>query len=97
MSFRIIDVIEWEDQGPNDIMQRVPEVGQGDIRYGSQLIVRPSQVAIFIKEGKALDIFTEGRYTLDPKNINQKFVHLTNFSINKRNTQKFVQNNDKKD
>jgi len=69
MSFRIIDVIEWEDQVPNDIMQRVPEVGQGDIRYGSQLIVRPSQVAIFIKEGKALDIFTEGRYTLDPKNL----------------------------
>ena len=41
--------------------------------------------------------FATEKYTLDPKNINQKFVHLTNFSINKRNTQKFVQNNDKKD
>ena len=41
--------------------------------------------------------FSTEKYTLDPKNINQKFVHLTNFSINKRNTQKFVQNNEKKD
>jgi len=69
MGLRIIDVIEWPDQGPNDIMQRVPAQGQGDIRYGSQLIVRPSQVAIFVKEGKALDVFTEGRYTLSSKNL----------------------------
>ena len=41
--------------------------------------------------------FATEKYTLDHKNINQKFVHLTNFSINKRHTQKFVQNNDKKD
>ncbi len=34
--------------------------------------------------------FATEKYTLDPKNINQKFVHLTNFSINKKNTQKFV-------
>ena len=41
--------------------------------------------------------FATEKYTLDPKNINQKFIHLTNFSINKKNTQKFVQNNDKKE
>jgi tubulin polyglutamylase TTLL4 len=34
--------------------------------------------------------FATEKYTLDPKNINQKFIHLTNFSINKKNTQKFV-------
>lgn len=69
MALRIIDVIEWTDQGPDDIVQRVPEKGQGDIRLGSQLIVRPSQVAYFVREGKPLDGFTEGRYTLSTYNL----------------------------
>lgn len=38
--------------------------------------------------------FATEKYNLDPENINQKFVHLTNFSINKKNTSKFVKNND---
>jgi len=38
--------------------------------------------------------FATEKYNLDPRNINQKFVHLTNFSINKKNTSKFVKNND---
>ena len=37
---RIIDVIEWPDQGPTEMVQRVPEQGAGDIRLGSQVIVR---------------------------------------------------------
>lgn len=37
--------------------------------------------------------FATEKYTMDPRLMNQKFVHLTNFSINKRNT-KFVKNND---
>lgn len=69
MALRIIDVIEWPDQGPADIMQRIPESGQGDIRFGSQLIVRPSQVALFVRDGKVIDTFTEGRHTLEAKNL----------------------------
>ena len=37
--------------------------------------------------------FATEPYTNDPKAIGAKFVHLTNFSINKKNT-KFVKNND---
>jgi membrane protease subunit (stomatin/prohibitin family) len=66
---RIIDVVEWADQGPNDIVQREPGQGQGDIRLGSQLIVRPSQVAMFVRDGKVLDVFTEGRHTLTTYNL----------------------------
>ena len=66
---RIIDVIEWPDQGSTDIMQRVPEQGAGDIRIGSQVIARGSQVAVFFRDGKALDVFREGRYTLSTMNI----------------------------
>lgn len=69
MGARIIDVIEWPDQGPTDIVQRVPEQGQGDIRLGSQVIVRPSQVAHFVRDGKALDAFNEGRHTLTTYNL----------------------------
>ena len=66
---RIIDVIEWADQAPNEMVRREPPAGAGDIRFGSQLIVRPGQVATFVKEGKALDQFSEGRHTLSTKNI----------------------------
>lgn len=38
--------------------------------------------------------FATELYSLDPKTIDKKFVHLTNFSINKKNTAKFVKNND---
>jgi len=41
--------------------------------------------------------FATELYTVDPKTINQKYVHLTNFSINKKNANKFVQNDDNSD
>jgi membrane protease subunit (stomatin/prohibitin family) len=69
MALRLIDVVEWTDQGPNDLVQRIPEQGQGEIRLGSQVIVRPSQVAMFVRDGKALDTFTEGRHTLTTYNL----------------------------
>ena len=66
---QIIDVVEWPDQGPNDIVKRVPESGPGDIRLGSQVIVRGAQVAVFYRDGKALDSFQEGRHTLTTANL----------------------------
>lgn len=41
--------------------------------------------------------FATEPYTNDVKTINQRFVHLTNFSINKKNTAKFVSNDDLSD
>ena len=40
-----------------------------DIRWGSQLIVRESQNAIFMRDGKALDVFGPGRHTLSTANL----------------------------
>ncbi len=31
---RIIDVIEWPDQGPTEIVQRVPEAAPGTSAWG---------------------------------------------------------------
>lgn len=41
--------------------------------------------------------FATEPYNIDPKNMNHKYVHLTNFSINKKNTAKFIKNNDQSD
>lgn len=40
-----------------------------DFNLGSQLIVHESQEAIFFRDGKALDLFAAGRYTLATQNI----------------------------
>ena len=32
---RVIDVVQAADQGPNDMVARVPDFGAGDFRLGS--------------------------------------------------------------
>ncbi len=66
---RIIDVIEWPDDTGEEIVHRVPAYGPGDFRLGSQLIVRESQQALFMRDGKALDVFGPGRHTLETANL----------------------------
>jgi membrane protease subunit (stomatin/prohibitin family) len=66
---RIIDVIEAPDQGPKEMVVRVPEYGAGDFRLGSQVVVRESQTAVFFRDGKALDAFDPGRHTITTANL----------------------------
>ncbi|MFN3980354.1 MAG: SPFH domain-containing protein, partial [Caldilinea sp.] len=66
---RIIDVVEAPNQGANELVVRVPEVGSGDFRLGSQVIVRESQNAIFYRDGKSLDMFGPGRHTITTANL----------------------------
>ena len=66
---RIIDVIEAPDQGAQDLVVRVPEVGSGDFRLGSQVIVRESQRGVFYRDGKSLDLFEPGRHTITTFNL----------------------------
>jgi membrane protease subunit (stomatin/prohibitin family) len=65
----LLDVIEFLDPTGQEIVHRVPEGGSGEFRLGSQLIVRESQVAVFFRDGKALDVFGPGRHTLSTQNI----------------------------
>lgn len=66
---RIIDVVEAPNQGPNDMVARVPDFGSGDFRLGSQVIVRESQTAVFYRDGKSLDTFPAGRHTITTANL----------------------------
>jgi membrane protease subunit (stomatin/prohibitin family) len=65
----ILDIIEWANAAPDEIVHRVPEAGSGEFRLGSQLIVREFQTALFFHNGRAQDRFEAGRYTLSTENI----------------------------
>lgn len=65
----VLDIIELTDESAGDIVRRVPETGAGEFRLGSQLVVRESQQAVFLRDGKALDAFGPGRHTISTNNI----------------------------
>jgi membrane protease subunit (stomatin/prohibitin family) len=65
----ILDVIEYLDPTGQEMVHRVPEQGSGEIVLGSQCIVRENQVAVFFRDGRALDMLGPGRHTLTTLNI----------------------------
>lgn len=65
----IVQVIEYLDPTGQEIVHRVPEEGSGEIVLGSQCVVRENQVAIFFRDGRALDMLGPGRHTLTTLNI----------------------------
>ena len=64
----LIDIIEWLDPS-NDTMVHRFERYNNEIKYGAKLVVRESQVAVFINEGQLADVFEPGTYTLETKNL----------------------------
>ena len=61
----IIDIVKYEQQ-EGVIVHKFPSC---DLRWGSQLVVYPGQVAFFVKGGTVCDKFTDGTYTLKSNNI----------------------------
>lgn len=61
MSEKLISVIKYEG-GNNTLIFKHPTE---DFYSGSQLIVHESQEAVFLRDGKILDKFGAGKYTLD--------------------------------
>jgi membrane protease subunit (stomatin/prohibitin family) len=64
-----LDVISFNDPSDNAMVARVPETGMGEFRTGAQIIVQEGQVAIFYRDGQALDEFSPGRHTLTTGNM----------------------------
>ena len=63
-----IDIIEWTDDTRDTIVWRFPR-HENEIKMNAQLVVRESQVAVFVNEGTIADVFTPGTYTLETKNL----------------------------
>jgi membrane protease subunit (stomatin/prohibitin family) len=67
-STQFIEIIQWLDDTPDTLVYRFP-VYNAEIKMGAKLTVRENQVAIFINEGKAADVFQPGLYTLSTETI----------------------------
>ncbi len=66
---RIFDVVEYPKEMKDEIVHRFPESGPADLRIGSQVIVREAQNVVFMRDGRALDVFGPGRHTITTANI----------------------------
>jgi membrane protease subunit (stomatin/prohibitin family) len=76
MSFikkQFIDVIQWTEDGDGVLAWRYP-MQDMEIQYGATLVVRESQMAVFVNEGKVADVFGPGTHKL----ITQTIPLLTN-------------------
>ncbi|WP_444995653.1 SPFH domain-containing protein [Aliikangiella sp. IMCC44359] len=64
----LIDIIEWLDDSRDTMVYRF-ERYDNEIKMGAQLIVRESQIAVFINKGKIADVFQPGDYILETDNL----------------------------
>jgi len=65
---QFIEIIEWLDDSSDTLVYRFPVYNQ-EIKMNAQLTVRENQLAIFVNEGKAADVFKPGRYQLTTQNM----------------------------
>lgn len=60
----LLKVIEWKDDSKDTVVYRFPLQDRYEIMTGSTLVVRESQVAMFVYKGKIADVFEPGTYKL---------------------------------
>jgi len=65
---QFIDVIEWTEDGDGTLAWRYP-MADMEIQNGAVLVVRASQLALFVNEGRVADVFTPGSYRLTTQTL----------------------------
>ncbi|HET6787334.1 MAG TPA: SPFH domain-containing protein [Aquabacterium sp.] len=65
---QFVDVIEWTESTDGVLAWRYPFQDR-EIQNGAQLVVRESQVALFVNEGKVADLFGPGTHTLTTQTL----------------------------
>lgn len=66
---QLLAVIEYKNDKNDQIVYRYPLTERDEIMNSSTLVVRESQVAIFVYKGTICDIFEAGTYKLSTENI----------------------------
>ena len=65
---QFIDVLQWTEDGDGTLAWRYPMAGM-EIQNGATLVVRESQMALFVDEGKVADVFGPGTYKLTTQTL----------------------------
>ena len=65
----LADVLEFVDPTGDLLAARVPAEGPATIRWGSQLVVREGQAALFLRDGRAMAVFEPGRHVLTTQTV----------------------------
>jgi membrane protease subunit (stomatin/prohibitin family) len=65
---QFIDILQWNEDSEGVLSWRFP-MADSEIQNGATLVVRESQMAVFVNEGKIADVFAPGQYTLNTKTL----------------------------
>ena len=65
---QFIDVIQWTEDSDGTLAWRFPMSGM-EIQNGAMLVVRESQMAVFVNEGKVADVFGPGTHKLGTQTL----------------------------
>lgn len=68
MKLPFIEIITWLEHNPDLLMWKFPDQ-DAEIKNGAKLVVRESEQALFLSEGKFADVFSAGTHTLATENI----------------------------
>ena len=65
---QFIDILEWTESGDGTLAWRFP-MQDMEIQTGAALVVRESQMALFVNEGQVADVFGPGTYKLSTQTL----------------------------
>ena len=65
---QFIDILQWTEDGDGTLAWRFPMAGM-EIQNGAALVVRESQMAVFVNEGQVADVFGPGTYKLTTQTL----------------------------
>ncbi len=65
---QFIDILQWTETGDGTLAWRFP-MQDMEIQTGAQLVVRESQMAMFVDEGKVADVFGPGTHKLTTQTL----------------------------
>ena len=65
---QFIDIIQWTEDSDGTLAWRFP-MRDMEIQNGGTLVVRESQMALFVNEGKVADVFGPGTHKLTTQTL----------------------------